>query len=392
MLQAANGLDIISEQHIEKDVDWEAVLRQSRAEGVSSLVWQTVRQVEGLKASMPLPVRNEFERDYYTVAVKNSLIFKELALLLPLFEANGVPIIVLKGAVLGGLIYGNLALRPMADVDLLVKADNVKAVNRIMGDIGYFSSDNTSAPKSGYLNSSTYRSLNKHTPCLHIHWHFINSTIPNRVLTTNIPIDHIWRDAETVCLAGVDALVMAPHHFLIHLAEHSVRVTHSLTRLSYLADIIATLKYYGPAFNWNSFEKESRRFKIEALLYPPLAAAVKLCAAPVPRDILTFLGRKKSLICRPLFMALLLNNYRLPGLSYLLHLEAQPTIAGKIRFLFRTLFPPRRMVAIRCGRPGGRIGPVYYYRRLTEILFAIVRIMVRVCGRMWPLSLLHQSR
>ncbi|HEY0783754.1 MAG TPA: nucleotidyltransferase family protein [Thermoanaerobaculia bacterium] len=61
----------------------------------------------------------------------------ELAEVLRLFAAEGVPILPVKGAVLGALRYEDAAARPMADLDLLLREEHSAAGEALFARLGY---------------------------------------------------------------------------------------------------------------------------------------------------------------------------------------------------------------------------------------------------------------
>ena len=58
---------------------------------------------------------------YYNSAARNMRLYKQLENFLDKFATEKIPVIMLKGAHLAWTVYPNMALRPMADVDLLVR-------------------------------------------------------------------------------------------------------------------------------------------------------------------------------------------------------------------------------------------------------------------------------
>ena len=70
----------------------------------------------------------------------------------------------------------------MSDVDLLVKKEDLYRINEQLNGLGYFPADRSIDDvdfTSTYLTSLDYRNPLKNSPSFHIHWHFVNSTIPN---------------------------------------------------------------------------------------------------------------------------------------------------------------------------------------------------------------------
>ncbi|MDQ1330599.1 MAG: hypothetical protein QG578_863, partial [Thermodesulfobacteriota bacterium] len=221
-------------------IDWSSFLEKAREEGVSPIVFLTLPKIFTGKPPIPGYVTDELKKDYYISAKKNILTLNATGKILDVFNKAGINVIVMKGAALAETAYGNLALRPMSDVDLLVKKEDLNQINEQLKNLGYFPADRSFDDvdfNSTYLTSLDYRNPRANTPSFHIHWHFVNSAIPNESYIGPIKIGDIWHDAVRANIAGTETLVMSPHHLVIHLAEHALRVTHSLSKLIYFCDI-----------------------------------------------------------------------------------------------------------------------------------------------------------
>ncbi len=362
-------------------IDWQFFIERAKKEGVAGLVFQQLSQTDWLAEGVPEWVADALGTDYYTTATRNTLLFEELGRILAGFEQRGLEVLVLKGAVLAEKAYKNLALRSMSDIDLLIHRQDFSVFDNFMQEQGYSSQalgalDPDALPVH-YLTTVMYTSAARSSLCLHVHWHFVNSTLPNHKLTENISMKSIWRDAEKTMLAGAPAKVMAPHHLLIHLAEHSLRVTHSLGKLSYLTDMGAVISAYEGRIDWQKVSEESRNFQIAELVYFPLFYAKELVGAPVPEKLLADLGPAKRGILQKVFISFVKKNRRFPGLSYLLHFSQVRGIMAKIIFVFRTFVPPRQVLAQRYGIRSDDVTLLNYVQRFWEVFYATARILGR---------------
>jgi len=364
------------------DIDWNSFLEKARREGVSPLVFLRLSETVGHSSTVPLGVIEELKKDYYTTAARNSLIFKELGRVLEAFNHAGVETVVLKGAALAEMVYRNLALRSMSDVDLLIKKEEIYNIDLILKRLGYYSPDargiDIVAVPPDYLTTLAYISSSKNSPCFHIHWHFVNSTIPNDSLIRDISMSNIWRDAKKASIAGVETLVMAPHHLLIHLAEHSLRVTHSLSKLCFLCDINEAVEAYCETIDWEALIRESRRFNLDWLVYLPLYFAGEFLTTKIPKKVLLRLRPERFSLYEKIFIKLVSNNRRFSGLSYLLHLSSNKGVSEKGRFVLRTLFPPCHVIAQRCGISPKKVGFIFYLRRMNEVVMAFAGVIIKL--------------
>ncbi len=303
-------------------------------------------------------------------ATKNSLIFKALGGVLDAFRKSRIQVIVLKGAVLAEKIYGNLALRPMMDVDLLAKKEDLFSLDEQMKILGYRPSDISVEDidfSSGYLTTLDYRSLSPNFPSFHVHWHFVNSTIPNESYIKSIKIEDIWREAEKTKIADVETIVMAPHHLLIHLSEHALRVTHSLSKLSFFCDIDEVVNSYQERLDWDRLIKESLKFNLNRMVYISLYFASRFLETKIPENVLSKLKPERFSLGERIFMNSISNNKRFPGLSYLVHLSMNNGLYKKMKFFGKTLFPPPQIIGQKNYIPPSKLNYIHYIRRINEV-------------------------
>jgi hypothetical protein len=359
-------------------LDWGVFLEKARENGVSSIMYSRLTEMYEDCPNIPLDVFEELKKDYYLNATKNTLIFEELGKALKAVKKSGLEVIVLKGAALAEKVYGNIALRPMSDVDLLVKEEDMMHVNEQLKTLGYRPTDAVVDEvdfSSTYLTTLDYRSPEDNSPSFHIHWHFVNSTIPNESYIRNIKIKDVWKDAENTEIAGVETLVMAPHHLLIHLSEHALRVTHSLSKLSLLCDINEAVNFYRKQLDWDRLIKESFKFNLNRMVYLSLYFSSKFLETQILEDVLSELKPKHFSMGERIFMKAILRNRRFPGLSYFVHLSMNRGLFTKMKFVGRTFFPPRQFIAQRNYIPLSEVKFAHYLRRTNEVFSRFFKVL-----------------
>ncbi len=128
-----NRNEIIEAQR--RRLDWDYFLRKARENGIAAVVYSRLNEIKKGCTHIPSFILKKLKKVYYLNATKNSLIYEELGKVLETVRKAGLQVIVLKGAVLAEKIYGNLALRPMMDVDLLVKKEDLVCLNEQMKNI-----------------------------------------------------------------------------------------------------------------------------------------------------------------------------------------------------------------------------------------------------------------
>jgi hypothetical protein len=361
-----------------KDIDWNYFLRKTRENGVSAIVYFRLSKNKGDSPNIPSDILEELKSEYYLNATKNTLIFEELGRALEAFKKSGLEVIALKGAALAEIVYGNLALRPMTDIDLLAKKEDMFRIDQELKRLGYRASDrsvNDVDFLATYLMTIDYRSHLPSSPSFHLHWHFVNSTVPNESYIRHIQMEDIWKDAEKAIISNVETLVMAPHHLLIHLSEHALRVTHSLGKLSFLCDINQAINFYQERLDWEKLLKESFKFHLNPMVYSTLYFTSQFLGAKIPERVLSELKPRRLTLGERIFMNSVSNNNHVRGLSYLVHLAMNKGFFRKMKFVWRTFFPPRPILAQRNYLPLSKFSGRHYFFRINEIFRHLIRIL-----------------
>ena len=88
------------------------------------------------------PIMHRLKGIYRHAWYNNHKLFFELSRILRCINAAGVPTMVIKGAALTVMVYKNFAIRPMADIDILVPEDRVELTNRLLNRAGWSSPSN----------------------------------------------------------------------------------------------------------------------------------------------------------------------------------------------------------------------------------------------------------
>jgi len=376
-----NRTDWLKKEIIEserKGIDWDRLLKNTRDNGASGVVYRHLNAIIKDCPNIPLNIYEELKDDYYQTAAKNTVLFEELGKILKTLKKNRLQVIVLKGAALASIVYGNLALRSMSDIDLLVKKEDLFSLDKQMGLMDYRPVDksvNDVDFSSTYLTTLDYRRASQDSYSFHIHWHFVNSTVPNESYIECVKMENVWQDAEKSDIANVETLVMAPHHFIIHLSEHALRVTHSLSKLSFMCDINEVIRYYQERYDWDRLIEESLKFNLEKFVYLGLYFTSRFLATEIPEKVLSKLRPKRPSLGEKIFMKSISNNKHFSGLSYLVHLSMNKGFLKKMKFIWRTFFPPRHIMAQRQYALRSKSSLIHYLRRIYEVLSRLPKIL-----------------
>ena len=210
----------------------------------------------------------------------------ELKAILALFQANHVPVMPLKGSIISVRYYAEPALRPMADLDLLIQPKDFARSAALLAQLGYeqtvvhwkhteFSKpDNRAVASRTGEHPDNPRGVELHRYCRET---FGGPTVE----LTNI----MWRAARHGSLLGVETILPAPEALWLHLLAHAtyhlwqgkLRLIH-LVDLSLLAaevtDPVAALQLLDARYTYPALAL-SRRYFPPAPPYTPLRGVLR---------------------------------------------------------------------------------------------------------------------
>src|SRR5437868_3368099 len=125
-------------QSLAAQVDWPVVRGLAAAERLAPLLSFAVRDCP----TAPPEVLRGCRRAYTNNARRNLYLLHDLEQLLAGLNAASVPVLVLKGvALIAGAYDGNIALRPLRDIDLLIHPAALPAALRAFDALGYLPAD-----------------------------------------------------------------------------------------------------------------------------------------------------------------------------------------------------------------------------------------------------------
>ncbi len=112
---------------------WQALRTVARVHGVGPLLHRALEPAFWL----PEEERDWFAKQYRLNGRRMRRLHADLAEILEVFAAGRIPIMPLKGSLLSARDYPDPALRPMADLDLLVRPSDMAQAQDALAELGY---------------------------------------------------------------------------------------------------------------------------------------------------------------------------------------------------------------------------------------------------------------
>jgi hypothetical protein len=256
-------------------LNWDRLLTLAQRHGLAPLVYAHLSQI--CAASVPTDTL-AFLRDY---SQRNTayvvLLTGELVRLLKMLEANGVVAVPYKGAALALKLYGSVARRQFADLDILVRKRDVWEAGRLIEAEGFEPVVPIPEAMRARLLRHAYVRTFHHggsRTLLELHW-----DIAERYWAVRFDVDAMWRRLEPMTLPGATAYVPCAEDLLLLLCVHRVR--HESDKLEGIASLAELLRRT-PDLDWPRVWRQSEEMHCRRILEFGLLLAHGLFDVPLP--------------------------------------------------------------------------------------------------------------
>lgn len=347
--------------------DWPALVSSAQVENLAPVLYSTLRRC-GSFDGLPADARRELESEYWNSAARSVVLDGELAAILTALERDGIDPIVLKGAALTGTVYKDPALRPMSDIDLLVRAEEFsRACERLRSDTEYGDRVDMD-PAYMQLTHAVFYGGPPKKITLEVH----KSLLGDVSLRNE---ESVW--SETVREGR--RRVLRPEFMLAHLCAHSA-LRHQLRSLSQLLDIALVIRAH-PHLDWQALESGSVSLGVASAARDALDAVSRTLGVAIPHDVMERLASARDGSVRTFAMSLVSHGGKRNALRVMGRLCLQSGWRKKLAYAKWNLFPSPGWVCRSVGVRKALVYPYYLYRVLRAGVALAGHIGRRIAGR-----------
>jgi hypothetical protein len=262
-------------------LDWSRILSIATLHRVRPLLYKHLKTLERVN-TVPAKVWESIQRHANHTIRRNFALTNELARILKIFREAGIPAIPFKGPILGLRAYGNIGLRPFADLDLLLRRADILKAKKILNGLGFASpwkqNDEWEAQHIETQLGCDFTSANG-LVTLELHWSFIQ-----KWLSYAVDPEEIWARSQPLDLLGEPTRIVSIADLLPFLCAHGAK--HHWERLFWIVDI-AEVVGSEKGEDWQNIMKQTAHSGSWRVLALGLYLAQNLLEAPVPPDVAT---------------------------------------------------------------------------------------------------------
>lgn len=241
---------------------------------------------------MPRQVFLDLWRTQEQNARRNALLGAELARIVTVLEANGVPALAFKGPALAEQLYGRVELREFEDLDILIPVDQLPRAKAVLLSDRYDVAEDlpAAAEAAMYRSPAQYHRVFVQRDTgekLEVHW----KTDPYfPIEPANDPA--WWSSLGRMRLAGTNVRAMGDTDLLLLLCLHATK--HQAHRLSWILEIAQLIHLGG--VDWSAINDRTRALRIRRRVNVALLLAVTIFEAAVPETLIAQMRGERAVV------------------------------------------------------------------------------------------------
>jgi hypothetical protein len=340
---------------------WAAVCARGAAERVGPLLHRALDPLDIL----PAAIEHALRRARRVTSLTNLLLLREFARALRELAAAGVPVIVLKGAALAEAVYRDVSLRPMVDVDVLIRHNDVDTAARVLAGLGYVPMRSETHPGAlaEHENEMAFRKREGFPACIDVHWTLFDSPFHQ----AHVGMDWFWQTAHPLQLADMPTLMLGPEALLMHLCGH-LALHHAATGLLWWHDIIEVLLARAAELDWPELFARTRAYELVLPVRTVLSRAQAEWGVALPAHAIAALTALPSSAAEERVFTRLSRPGRPAGGRFWIDLLGMSGWRQRLRFARTNLFPSAAYMRQRYAIAHPLLLPLYYpYRWLRGL-------------------------
>ncbi|MCZ6529475.1 MAG: nucleotidyltransferase family protein [Chloroflexi bacterium] len=344
--------------------EWKTILDQASTHGLTH--W--LQGFPGLPASL----QERVSQECLGITARNLALAGELRKLLRTFRGQRVPCLPLRGLALAERLYGDIPPRPMGDIDLLVRKEDLHRVQALFEALGFSEMDRRPGFASAFSYTLKFFVERSVMVIVEPHW-----TIAYPPFVDRLDMEAVWGRCVPARVIGEQTLSLGREDLLVHLCLHLAHRDDA--PLLWLYELDHYLRQESDAMGWDLVLSISCEVGIERLVGHALNEAVAKFEAPVPADVIDSLDGRSGQT-RPLAQRLV-ETSKVDGVESLATFFAVKGLGAKFRYARALLFPQPSFMMLEYGLTHRRQLASTYVRRFCWFSWQAAKGLVQLCLR-----------
>lgn len=328
---------------------WENILRDAARQSLTLLLYQWSRESDRA-ASFPPSLGNQLKAEVARLTAWNLALADELAAILRLCRDRALACAPLRGLALAEQLYGNIAARPMGDIDLLVRREDLFDVTAILTGLGFRAVDHRPGFAETFSYTLTFAKDRHGWVLVEPHW-----SLAYPPFVGGIDMAAVWTRCIRGEVAGVETWRLAPEDLLLHLSLHLMHGGNEAPLLWY-HELDRFLRMEHAALDWEQVIHLARHSGQLPILFEVFRRLKEMCDSPIPENMVPHAkpfvsqaARSVPQLIQRRAVHLLAGQSRLTGREEFALLCMIKGLGPKLRYALSLILPSPDLMRFRYG-------------------------------------------
>jgi Uncharacterised nucleotidyltransferase len=248
-------------------LDWQYLFHIADLHAATPLLYWNLKTICPKK--IPAELLQVLQEFFHFNSQRNMIFVRELIRLMQLFANCNIPVIPYKGVMLAASAYGNLALRQMTDLDLLVQEKDLSRTMDLLRDQGYELTFQLPW-EYHFTKSDSLHNIDLHCPMF------------SEVVFAFPDPELVWQNLESFSLAGAALPNLTSEMALLIVSLNANK--DGWDRLGQVSDV-AALVDVSPHLDWEKFIRQQTTLGSKRIVFLGLFLAKTLLDAKIPPEV-----------------------------------------------------------------------------------------------------------
>ncbi|MGI9066678.1 MAG: nucleotidyltransferase domain-containing protein [Pyrinomonadaceae bacterium] len=212
---------------LDGELDWNYLCERATQHRLLPLLYHHLNSI--CPKRVPSPILDSMREEFVANSKSCLYLFSELRRLLRLFDENGIKAAVFKGPVLAATVYGDIGLRQVGDLDILIDPGAFDLAKQLLKSAGYrMEPALTKSQQSAHLRfHCEIQFVADGGRVVDLHWGLSPKSFP-----FGLDPDQVMQRAERVSIQSTSLLTFSPADMILYLCFHGSK--HYWSRLEWI--------------------------------------------------------------------------------------------------------------------------------------------------------------
>ncbi len=353
------------------DPAWDSILADAARHGLTPILYRRLMASQS-GSHIPSSVLERVKAGMFALAARNLALAQELVSILRGFDAAGVDCLPVRGLALAERLYGDITARPVGDLDLLVRKEDLPGVAEILGGLGFRQLDHRSGFAEAFSYTLVFLKDGPGWVIVEPHW-----SIAYPPFVERLDMNGVWGRAVRGRVAGVDARLLGREDQLLHLCLHLAHPD-GIVPLLWFYELDRLLRQDLGLVDWSLFCSIAGEADLDFLVAAVLRTVKVGFDTPVPDHVLDQLSQEPRRMVERRLARLLAATSGVSGREELAVFLTLKGIRPRLSYALGLLFPSPQFMRLQSGVTGRAELLSAYVRRCGRLVRAGSRGVARL--------------